>query len=127
MFILRAPYPGLQTTTLLPSPKFGDSNAVAATVQTLRSMNGTLYTYVISREGRRRLKWDFTLSRNKALELREFINSYFGVLMQATDHNDDIWVGYLKNNPFEFAGASRAGPTWPGEETMTVVLEFEER
>jgi len=126
MFILRAPYPALQTTTLLPSPKFGDNTGLKATVTTMRSMNGTLYTYVQSREEGKKLRWDFELSRDKAKELREFINSYFDVQIHITDHDDVIWIGYLKNNPFEFEGGSRAGG-WPGGETMTVTLEFEER
>lgn len=90
-------------------------------------MNGNLYTYVQTRSGRKRLRWEFEISRHKAIELREFINSYFGQLMQITDHAGDIWVGYLKNNPFEFTGGGRAGPSWPGGETMSISLEFEER
>jgi hypothetical protein len=126
MFILRGPYPSVQTTTLLPSPAFGDSNALKASVSMVRSMNGKLYTYVTSRDEKKKLNWTFRLSRNKALELREFINSYYAGLVQATDHNDVTWVGYLKNNPFEFTGDSRAAG-WPGEELMTAVIEFEER
>jgi hypothetical protein len=90
-------------------------------------MNGSLFTYVKSRNGRKRFQWEFEIARNKALELREFINSYQGGLMHITDHDGDIWIGYLKSNPFEFTGAGRAGPNWPGEETMSIILEFEER
>ena len=126
MFVLRAPYPSLQTTTLLPSPRFSDQDALKATVKSARSMNGVQYTHVMSREGLHKLKWDFRLARHKAMELREFINSYYDELIQVTDHNAVIWIGYLKNNPFEFTGDSRAGG-WPGEELTTVTLEFEER
>jgi len=126
-FILRGPYPGLVTTTLLPSPQWGDSQALTATVTSLRSMNGTLYTYVKSRNGRKMFHWRFEIARNKALELREFINSYFGKPLQITDHDEDVWVGYLRNNPFEFMGAGKAGLAWPGGETMSLDLEFEER
>lgn len=126
MFLLRAPYPSLQTTTLLPSPSFGDADNVRGTVKMVRSMNGKLSTYVTSRDGLHKLKWSFKLSRNKALELREFINSYFEVPIQITDHNDVVWVGYLKNNPFEFSGESVAFG-WPGDELMSVTLEFEEK
>jgi hypothetical protein len=89
-------------------------------------MDGTLYTYVKSRNGRKKLRWEFELSRNKSLELREFINSYFDTLIEITDHDGDKWVGYLMNNPFEFTGEGRAAG-WPGGESMTVQLEFEER
>ena len=126
MFILRAPYPSKQTTTVLPSPVFSDQLALKATVQTARSMNGTLYTYVKSRSGKHKLKWEFALSRNKALELREFINSYFASTIEVTDHLDNTWVGYLKNNPFEFDTNERANG-WPGNEVVDVSLEFEEK
>ena len=127
MFILRAPYPAIQTTTVMPSPNWGDTTSLAATVQSMRGTDGTLYTYVKSRSGRKRVKWDFELSRHKAIELREFINAYYGSAIQAVDHDDVSWVGYLKNNPFEFTGAGHAGSWWPGGETMNVTLEFEER
>lgn len=125
MFILKAPYPSLQTSTLLPSPTFSDQNALKATIKTFHSMNGTLYTYVIGRKGMHKLKWTFKLSRYKALELREFIKAYYDTLIKITDHNGDIWIGYLKSNPFEFLGDSIA-PSMPGGEMTKVTLEFEE-
>lgn len=126
MFVLQGPYPSLRTTTLLPSPRFSDQEALKATVKIIRSMNGARYTYVTSREGLHKLKWDFQISRHKAMELREFIDVYYDSIIKATDHNGVIWIGYLKNNPFEFTGDSRAAG-WPGEELATVTIEFEER
>ena len=126
-FILRGPYPGIQTTTLLPSPKWGDSKALTATVISLRSMNGDLFTHIKSRNGRMKFQWEFEVSRHKALELREFIHAYQGDLIHITDHDGDMWIGYLRSNPFEFAGAGKAGEGWPGNETMTIILEFEQR
>lgn len=126
-FLLKAPYPGVQTTTLLPSPRWGDSKSLTSTIVTMRSMNGQLYTYVKSRDGRKKFRWDFEIARNKALELREFINSYQGALIQVIDHDGDEWIGYLRNNPFEFIGAGRAGEGWPGGEIMNVSLEFEQK
>lgn len=116
----------MQTTTVLPNPAFGDTVGLTSTVKTMRAMDGTLYSHVQTRTGRKRLKWEFTISRNKALELREFIDKYFGSMMQATDHNGDVWVGFLKNNPFEFAGRGRAA-SWPGGEVMNISIEFEEK
>ena len=126
-FIMRAPYPGVQTTTMLPSPQWGDSKSIVSTVQTMRTMDGTLYTYVKSKDGRKAFNWEFQISRNKALELRAFINAYNSEVIQVIDHDGDEWIGYLRSNPFEFAGAGRAGDGWPGGETMTIILEFEER
>lgn len=126
MFKLEAPFPGYQTTLVLPSPNWGDSVEIAATVSTIRAMDGTLYTYVKQREGRKRLHFDFEIARHKALELRAFIKIYAAVPMRLTDHNDIQWIAYLQNNPFESAANSKADP-FPGGETMTVTLEFEER
>jgi hypothetical protein len=93
----------------------------------MRSVDGTLYTYVTSRAGRKKFIWTFELSRHKALELREFLDSYFSNIIKVTDHNNESWVGYIKNNPFEFSGAGRAGDAWPGKETMQITIEFEEK
>ncbi len=125
-FMMRAPYPAAQTTVLMPAPKWGDSKGLAATIQTMRSVNGTLYTYVKSRNGRKKFQWEFEIARNKALELREFINAYRGAVVEVIDHDGDTWIGYLRNNPFEFTGVGRAAG-WPGNETMSLMLEFEER
>lgn len=125
MLMLRAPYPAMQSTVVLPSPNWGDSSGIASTLQVLRAMDGTAYTYVHTKDGRKRLQWDFTIARHKALELRAFINAYYRVQIQVTDHNDDVWVGYLINNPFEHAGSGRA-VDFPGGETMDITLEFEE-
>lgn len=126
-FFLKAPYPNLSTTTVLPSPKWGDSKALTATITSMRAIDGTLYTYVKTRDGRKRFQWSFEISRNKAFELRAFIDSYHGKIIQINNHNNDTYLGYLRNNPFEFTGSGRAGNSWPGNETMTILLEFEEK
>ncbi len=126
MFIIRAPYPYIATTTLLPSPVWSDSVSLAGTVSRMRTMDGTLYTYVTSRQGRKAFQWSFEVARNKAIELIEFFNAYFSQALQITDHNGDVWVGYIKNNPFELSGAGRAFG-WPGNETMQFTIEFEEK
>jgi hypothetical protein len=125
-FILKAPHPGYRTTTVLPSPRWGDSKALASVVTSLKSIDGTTYTYVKSKEGRKVFRWDFEISRNKALELREFIDAYKSSIIQAIDHDGDSWLGYLRNNPFEFSAVGRA-KGWPGNETMVITLEFEQK
>jgi hypothetical protein len=125
-FLLQAPYPALLTTTLLPSPNWGDSVALKGTVTSMRSVDGTLYTYVKTKGSKKAFQWDFELSRNKALELRAFVEAYFGKVIRITDHDGDVWIGYLVNNPFEFS-TNGAAQGWPGDEAMTVRLEFEEK
>jgi hypothetical protein len=126
MFKIEAPYPGYQTTVLLPSPSFGDSEEIASSLVTARAMDGTLYTYAKQREGRRRLQYSFVIARGKGLELRAFLKAYYRTAMRITDHDDNIWIVYLQGNPFDIQGQSKAGG-FPGGETMTVNLQFEER
>ena len=128
MFQFSAPYPALQTTTLLPSPQFSDSEAILDSVSRKLAMDGTRYTYVKRRGGRRKLKWTFWLSRNKALELRAFIFAYFAANVQATDHNGRVWAGNFTNNPFEFDTPDAAQPAiapMPRGELQAIDIEFE--
>jgi hypothetical protein len=125
MFKIEAPYPGYQTTIILPSPAWGNSVAAATSMASVRAMDGTLYTYVKQKAGRRRFQFSFEIARAKAFELRAFIKAYYRVPTQFTDHDDNKWIAYLQSNPFEFAGNTRAR-AFPGGETMTITLEFEE-
>jgi len=127
MLQFQAPYPGVQTISVLPNPQLGDSESLRVNVITKRAMDGTRYTYV-RRKGGRTLQWTFRLTRNKGLELRAFIQSYFASTIKVIDHSDRIWIGNFVNNPFEFDTPSRAGPAiapMPRGETQVITLEFE--
>jgi len=113
---IQAPVPNIETTTVLPSPKFSDSQSPQNEVDVKQSMNGTLYSYVKS-NARHQLRYDLTLSRMKALELRAFIQSYYRAKIRLTNHLGEVWDGYLTSNPFEFNGAARG--------VTTITLEFE--
>lgn len=127
MFTLQAPYPSLQTTTYLPNPQFGDSEASCDTVTLKRSMNGVRRTYVKKR-GRRKHMWQFQLSRNKSLELEEFFKSYHASMVRITDHRGDVWIGNFTSNPFDFEISARAEPAiapMPRGEFVNIGIEFE--
>jgi hypothetical protein len=125
MIYLEAPYPDIQTITILPNPSWGDVYEPTATVTALRTMNGLLYTYTKSKENRRKCHWDFTLSKNKALELKAFFTSYYRAKIKIIDHDDVVWIGYFQNNPFEFTGSGHA-PSFPGGEVVDISIDFEE-
>ena len=128
MFEIAAPYPMLQTTTLLPDPQFSDQEGLAVAVSRKTAMDGTRYTYVKRKDDRRKLKWSFRLSRNKGLELRAFISSYFASKVKVIDHNGRIWVGNFTSNPFEFDTSGRAAPAiapMPRGEIVNIEIEFE--
>ena len=124
MIELAAPYPAIQTVTLLPNPQFGDGEAETCEVATKRAMDGMLYTYVKSKVGRRRLTLPFQVTRMKGLELRAFIQSYYASKVRLTDHLGQVWIGNLVNNPFEFSTSKRSVAS-PGGELQTIQLEFE--
>lgn len=126
MFLLKGPYPKFETTSILPSPKFGDHESMKATIKTLRTMDGSLYTYVKRKEGLKKIRWRFQTSKNKAKEVREFIDAYYSDPIQIIDQDGTVWVGYLKNNPYEFEDVSRA-PSFPGGEMTSFTLELEEK
>jgi hypothetical protein len=117
MFYLSAPYPSLQTTSVLPNPQFGDAESLCVTVTRKLSMNGKRRTYIKRHDSRRKLQWSFRLTRYKALELRAFLTSYFAAQIKVVDHNGRVWLGCFTSNPFEF--------DWPDRYTQTIQLEFE--
>lgn len=127
MFSFQAPYPLIQTTSVLPNPHFSDGEGLSVSVSRQMAMDGTKYVYVKTKE-RRTLKWSFKLTRNKAMELRAFIQCYFASKIRITDHNNRVWVGYFVNNPFEFDTVSHAGPAispMPRGESVAFDLQFE--
>lgn len=126
MFRIEAPFPLLQTTLLLPSPNLGNSRNLAASIQTLRAMDGTVYTHAKSRRGRRVHQWTFLMARHKHLEAVEFARVYGTSLVRVVDHEDIARVGWITINPVEFAGEGRAGG-WPGDEAYSVTIHLEER
>ena len=94
-------------------------------MQTVRTMDGTLWTYIKKKRGRQVHQWDFMLSYHKSLQVKEFVNLYNSKAVRAYDHNGDEIIGYMTINPIEMSGAGRAGG-WPGGEAYTMVLQIEE-
>ena len=128
MFLIEAPMPAVTTNMFLPHPQFGDNESVTDAVQVKRAMDGTLYSYIKTKGGRRKLQWSFRMTRNRALQLRAFILTYSASQIRVTDHNDRVWVGYLTINPFEFNTPDRGAPAispMPRGETQEITIEFE--
>ena len=125
MFTLQAPHPALQTTTYLPNPQFGDSVAPTGTIDFKRSMNGTKYSYIKSRDSRKKFLWNFSISHHKALELQAFFDAYNSSDIKITDHFGEIYIGNFTSNPFEFEAVARSVAS-PGNNTRCQIqIEFE--
>jgi hypothetical protein len=125
-FIIQAPYPLMQSTLLMPSPREGNQRNLAASVQTMRSMNGTLYTFVKNKRNRKVLQWDFVGTKDKAREAIEFVKLYSGGPVRATDHNGTNHIGYITINPMEVDGQGRAGG-FPSNEVYRWTISIEEK
>ena len=110
-FVVQAPYPALNTTTILPSPQFSNGGGLKAKIKSImRSMNGAQrYTYVQTNPDQV-LTYQFLLTRAKALELRAFILLYFASRIQITTHENEVWAVYFVNDPFEFTSERKADP-----------------
>lgn len=126
-FIIQGPWPSMKNTLLLPSPEQGNNKGNSATVQTLRSMDGTLYTYIKSKRARQGFSWQFVTSKDKALEAKEFMRIHEDGTVRITDHRGVNYVGYVTINPFESAGDGRAAPWGQIEEAARFTVELEER
>ena len=127
-FVIQGPFPEMKTTLLLPSPETGNVQQPRHSVQTMRAMDGTLYTYRKPKRDRRLFRWDFTTAKRKGRETREFVREYAGDLVRVTDHEGTVRIGYLTINPWEARGDGRAGgwdDTVP--EAVQFTIEFEER
>jgi len=127
---MQAPMPTVKTTSVLPNPEFSNSeNAMVELLggQPARSIDGTVRTY-IKRKKRRRFVWSFVTTRNKAIEVREFVRSYHASKIRVEDHEGRIVEGYIMNNPLEINMARRAGPArqdLPRGESCEISIEFE--
>ena len=95
-----APYPLISVHVFLPSPEFGDSESFVASIETKRSMNNTRYTYVKSKDGRKRLQMHFRVTRMKALEFRAFLVDYYRTRVTLLDHLGQLWLGWITTNLF---------------------------
>ena len=132
-FTLEAPYPGIQTSTVLPSPAFGNAEGKIQEINFKRAIDGEVRTYVkrgTMPDGKPRSKmtWNFTLTRNKAIELLEFANSYHSSMIRVFDHSGREYHGYIMNNPLEISPTRRGAPAVQGMtrgELCEVTIEFE--
>lgn len=126
MFLIQGPHPLLQTSIILPSPAEGNTDKLTSSIQILRAADGTVYSYVKSKRGRRAFRFDFTLSSDKADELTAFVGLYGGRPVRVQDHNGVATIAFMTLNPFEKQGAGRAKGL-PGGEVYHVSIEFEEK
>jgi len=98
---LGGPHPGVEIYTHLPNPLFGDSENTTHTVEKKRSIDNTRYTYVKTRDTRRRLSMRFNLTQAKAFELLEFVRAYHRTQIEIADHPGQVWFANITTSPNE--------------------------
>lgn len=108
----------------MPNPKLGDAEGLQVEITPKRALDGLLYTYVKTKNGRRKFSLAFTLTRSKGEEFRRFLLMYGTSEMRLVDHLERSWDGYITSNPIEFSTASRGSPGG-GNALMEVEIEFE--
>lgn len=110
MIYLQAPWDLIQTTTLLPNPRLGNTTELAIETVVRNSTDGTLYSYNKTNQ-RVKLVYDFDLKRGKAEELKMFLQSYYGEYWRLTDWLENVYKVNLVNNPLDFTFVNAAGLT----------------
>jgi hypothetical protein len=116
---------GLTDVVLLPAPLFGDVQSNVGTVNINRAISGKMYTF-IKKTVRNRLKWKFSLRRQKAYELNLYIQKNNLDFMYVTDWKGNMWYMKIVNNPVIFEAISRDSPICvQSNEYHEVELEFE--
>ncbi len=92
-----------RTTIALPNPTFNDSENLVNDLNIVRTLGGSLYTYIKTKD-RKRLVMTLRISFAKSKELRMFLQAYMSREIVLRDHIGQHWTGSVMNNPFELEG-----------------------
>jgi len=109
---------------LLPSPDIGNNLGLISQVLVVKMEDGSRRSFVKKGGGKRRHRWAFLLSSDKAEEFTDFVERYRGADFRATWRDRSI-IGKIAINPVELSGEGRAGG-WPGGEAYETILEMVE-
>jgi len=119
--LLQAPYPQVAASVILPSAEFNDKENALGDMKIKRAMDGTRRTYVY-RSNDRRLAYTFDMTREKGLELQDFLETYNAEHLRLQNWKGEIWDVQLLTNPLEFTQNRRHDPNGAN---CAINLEFE--
>lgn len=122
---LRAPYPNVKVTTILPKPRFRDSRRTEATVQVKRYAYGGRKVYK-NPSSKYELTLPFLLTRQKSLELEAFLKSYQSADIRIDLYDGSQWKAKLVGQPLSRSAVDRYATTHgtTGKELVEVTLVF---
>lgn len=123
--IIRAPWPGVKTTMLLPTAQWLDSQKPEADFQIKRTRMGRVITHPRT-STRRELRLRWRLTRQKYLELEAFANSYQAATWWLQLYDLSTWSATLVDAPIASVAIGRqtASRADTGTEAVDVTLTF---
>jgi hypothetical protein len=124
---LKAPYPGIQTITILPEPELGNEESLLDEIKFDIMMDNTRQAYKKTTNDRS-FRYTFILTIAKMFELQAFVEAYIADLWEIEDHHNKRIRGYCTSNPLVLTQARRGDLTTNiiiGEEIVTCELTFE--
>jgi hypothetical protein len=110
---------------IVPDADLQNEEVIGSDLQVKHSMNGDIKTH-IKTAGMKRLTINIsTLSRKKAEDLLEFLNSSEGFRIFFTDWDNVVWYGNLITTPIELITATLGSGDADRKEYTSVALVFE--
>lgn len=107
MFHLKAGHPAVTGIIRMPEPNMGDGLRPQARVLMKQAMDGSVRTHIKKQDSAREYRFDFELTRLKAIELYEWTNLFTGEQIYVERDNEHDFIGFLKVNPLSLDMASR--------------------
>jgi len=118
---MQAPWPRIEASIVLPAPELDDKENNVSDMLVKRAMDGTRRVYV-KRSTSRRLAYTFDMTRQKGLELEEFLTTYNAEHIRMQNWKGEIWDVQLLTNPLDFVQNRRHSPDGAN---VAINLEFE--
>lgn len=111
---------GFSTSIVLPTPVFGDGEANGDVLTVFRTATNRR-VITVKRQEMRSLSYDFEVTRKKAVEFKNFIETEISNQVTWKNWKGEIWVGRIDTNPFVTTAQGRWGPC---TEKVSITLEL---
>lgn len=121
MYVISAPYPGIETNLYLPDADFRNSVTPQSTVKINKTLDNSFYTYVRRNPESKIYVYTFDLTREKTIEMETFFDKYHSSKLKLLNHDDETLICYLVTNPIIFSPNRKINNT----EGSSVELTFE--
>lgn len=125
MITLGVPYEAVTLSIELKDPELGDGQNLDIKTNFKKAMSGHIYS-TIKTPGTTILNWTFVnLSRNKTIELEDFLIFAAGKNIDIVDHDSTHWKCKLLSPLNEFVTTGRGTGYHERRESNSINLQFE--